>query len=131
MPHTKKQHVLHSNLGRRGQRDIILSVYLLTLRSYMGIVQIDMFLYVRIDVWEKMTKKAKTVPATGRRREHGLGRYLQGREGEQGEARSAISAPRGRPHLALGRLRLKPWPKSDFSIFETTWVTYLYIYIYY
>ena len=43
----------------------------------MGIVQIDMFLYVRIDVWEKMTKKEKTVPATGRRREHGLGRYLQ------------------------------------------------------
>ena len=50
--------------------------------SYIAFYQINMFLYVRIDVWEKMTnKKTKTAPAAGRRREHGLGRFLQGREG--------------------------------------------------
>ena len=41
----------------------------------------DMFLYVRIDVYKKMTKKTKKAPAAGRRRVHGLGRYLKGREG--------------------------------------------------
>ena len=40
---------------------------------------IDMHLYVRIDVWEKLTKKQKQ--HLSRRHEHGLGRYLQGREG--------------------------------------------------
>ena len=56
--------------------------------------------------------------------------YLKGGRGEQGEARPAISAPSGRPHLDLGRLRLKTWSKSDFSIAETTYPTYLYIYLY-
>ena len=81
-------------------------------------------IYVRIDVWKKNDKKTKTAPAAWRRREHG-------REGEQGEARPAMSAPRGGPHLDLGRLRLKTWSKSDFSLAETTWPTYLYIYLLY
>ena len=38
---------------------------------------------------------------------------------------------RGGPHLDLGRLRLKTWSKSDFSLAETTWPTYLYIYLLY
>ena len=50
--------------------------------------------------------------------------------GEQDEARPAISAPRGGPHLDLGRLRLKTWSNSDFSIAETTWPIYIYTYIY-
>ena len=49
--------------------------------------------------------------------------------GEQGAARPAISAPRGEPHIDLGRLRLKTLSKSDFWIAET-WPTYLYIYLY-
>ena len=77
----------------------------------------------------KNGEKTKKAPVVGRRREHGLGRYLQGRRGEHGEARPAISALRGGPHLDLGRSRLKTWPKSDFSIAETTGWTYLYIYL--
>ena len=42
----------------------------------------------------------------------------------------AMSAPRGGPHLDLGRLRVKTWSKSDFPIAETTWPTYLYIHLY-
>ena len=45
--------------------------------------------------------------------------------GEQGEARPATSTPRGRPHLDLGRVRLKTWSKSDFSIAGTTWGTFI------
>ena len=54
------------------------ATYLFTYSSaYMIFYQIDMYLYVRIDVWEKMTKKrTEHPPAAGRRREHGLGRYL-------------------------------------------------------
>ena len=43
----------------------------------------------------------------------------------QGETRRANTTPNGRPHLELGRLRLKTWSKSDFSIAETTWPTHL------
>ena len=46
---------------------------------------------------------------------------------EQGEARRANTTPNGGPHLERGRLRLKTWSKSDFSIAETTWQTYLHI----
>ena len=49
---------------------------------------------------------------------------------EQGEARRANTTLNGGPHLELGRLRLKTWSKSDFSIAETTWTTYLYIYLF-
>ena len=81
--------------------------------------------------FEKNIKETKTAPAAARRREHGLGRYVQGREGRaRGEARPEISAPRGGHHLDLGRLRLNTWSKSDFSIAETTWPTYLYISLY-
>ena len=41
-----------------------------------------MFLYLRMDVWARMTKKIKKkVPAAGRRREYGLGRILAGSGG--------------------------------------------------
>ena len=43
------------------------------------------------------------------------------------EARRANPTPNGGPHLEIERLRVKTWPKSDFSIAETTWPTYLYI----
>ena len=49
---------------------------------------------------------------------------------EQGEARRANTTPNGGPNLERGRLRLKTWSKSDFSIAETTWPTSLYTYIY-
>ena len=51
-------------------------------------------------------------------------------EPEQGVASRANTTPNGGPHLELGRLRLKTWSKSDFSIAETTWPTYRYIYFY-
>ena len=67
----------------------------------------------------------KTEPLAGRRRGHDRGHYVQGRGGgEQGELRPAISAPRGGPHLDLGRLRLKTWSKMDSSIAGTTWRTF-------
>ena len=84
----------------------------------------DMFLYLRIDVWKKMPKKRKKHPPQG---DDVSTVYLKGGRGEQGEARPAISAPRGRPHLDLGRLRLGTWSKYDFSIAETTWPPYLLV----
>ena len=48
---------------------------------------------------------------------------------EQGEAHRANTTPNGGPHLELGRLRLETCSKSDFSIAETTWPTYIYIYL--
>ena len=44
---------------------------------------------------------------------------------EQGEARRGNTTPNGGPQLERGRLRLKTWSKSDFSIAETTWPTHL------
>ena len=71
----------------------------------------------------------ENAPAATRRREHGLeADTCRFGKGEQGQARPAISALRGGPHLDLGRLRLKPWCLT-FFIAETTWPTYLYIYI--
>ena len=50
---------------------------------------------------------------------------------EQGEAHRANTRRNGGPHLELGHPRLKTWPKSDFSIAQTTWPTsYLYIHLY-
>ena len=86
-------------------------------------VKTDMDLYVRIDVWEKMTKRRNSTHRRETGCENGLGRYLQGREGRVSEARPAISAPRGGPHLDLGRVRLKTWSKSDSSIAGMTWPT--------
>ena len=53
---TEKHHVLDSNLRSQGHSDSSLSVRLLTLGSDIIIFQIDMFLYVRMDVSVKMTK---------------------------------------------------------------------------
>ena len=70
-----------------------------------------------------------TVNLTNKRKQHptpgddaSTAEAASGRVGrdEQGEERRAITAPNGGPHLELGRLRLKTWSKSDFSIAETT-----------
>ena len=53
-----------------------------------------------------------------------VGRY------EESEAHGAITTPTGAPHLELGRLRHKTLSKPDYPIAETTWPTYLYIYIF-
>ena len=45
---------------------------------------------------------------------------------EHGETRRANTTPNGGPHHEVGRLRLKPWSKSDFPIAEATCPTYLY-----
>ena len=84
-----------------------------------------------MDVWVKKTKKKrkKRPPQRDDASTVSAGICRVGR-GEQGEARSAISAPRGGPHLDLERLRLNTWSKFDFSIAETTWPTYLYVHIF-
>ena len=73
----------------------------------------------------KNGEKTKKAPVVGRRREHGLGRYLQGREGRARWSTSSNQRTRGGSHLDLDSLRLKTWSKSDFSIAEITGRTYL------
>ena len=85
-----------------------------------------MYLYVPIDAWD-ILQKTKTAPAAGTTAEAAPGRV--GRD-ERGEARRANSTPNGGPYLMLGRLRVKTWSKSGFSIAERTWPTYLYIVVY-
>lgn len=48
---------------------------------------------------------------------------------EQGEAHPANATPNVGPHLQLGCCRLKTRCESGFAIAETTWLTYLYIYL--
>ena len=88
-----------------------------------------MYLYVLIDAWDVLIKKRKQHPPPGD--DASTAEAAPGRVGrdEQGEARRANTTPNGGPHLELGRLRLKTWSKSDFSIAETTWPTYLYTYL--
>ena len=108
-------------MSAKGQRPICSPTY-----SYMIIFQVDMFLYVRMDVWVKMTQKKRKqhLPQGGDASTVSAGTCRVGK-GEQGEARPALSPPRGGPHLDLGRSRLKTCSKSDFSIAETTGPTYL------
>ena len=89
-----------------------------------------MYLYVRINTWDILTQKRKQQPSPGdyTSRDAAAPRRV-GRDG-QGEARRANTIPNGGPHVELGHLRLKTWFKSGFSIAETTWPTYLYIYLY-
>ena len=94
----------------------------------MTIYLIDVYLYVRIDVWKTLTKKRKQHPPQRDDASTVSAATCRVWGGEQGEARPAISAPKSGPHLDLGRLRLKTLPKSDFWIAET-WPTYLYIYL--
>ena len=76
---------------------------------------------------EILTEKRKQHPSLGD--DASTGGVAPGRVGrnEHGEARRANTTPNGGPHLELERLLLKTWSKSDFSIAETTWPTYLYI----
>ena len=53
-----------------------------------------------------------------------------GRVGRDEQVAARHTTPNGGPHLELERLRLKTWPKPEFSIAETTWPTYIYIYLY-
>ena len=91
----------------------------------MTIYRIDVYLYVRIDVWKKNDKKTKKHPQQGNDASTVSAVTCRVGRGDQGEARPAISAPRGEPHLDLRRSRLKTWSKSEFSIAEMTWPKYL------
>ena len=91
----------------------------------------DWSIYVRIDALDSLTKKRKQNPLPGD--DASTNEAAPGRVGRdlQGEARRANATPNGGPHLELWRLRLKTWSKSDFSIAEATWPTYLwYIFLY-
>ena len=68
-----------------------------------------MYLCVRLENRRILTKKNEN-----RTHQRVTTRILQGRD----EARLAKSRSRGRPHLDLGRLRLKTW--FDFSIAGTS-----------
>ena len=58
------------------------SIYVLTYGGFcMKNIKIDTYLYVRVDGWKVIDTETKKAPAEGRRREHGLGRRLQGQEG--------------------------------------------------
>ena len=98
----------------------------------VGLSYIDRDWYVSVRTNRRLDRltKTKTEPVAGRRREHDRGRPRQSRDG-QGEARRANITSKGGPHLELGRLPLKTWSNSDFSIAETTWPTYLCIYLIY
>ena len=87
-----------------------------------------MYLYVRIDTLGILTKKRKQYPPQGD--DASTLEATSGRFGtdEQGEVHRAKYTPNGGPLLELGRLRLT-WSKSDFTIAESTWSTYLYIYL--
>ena len=73
--------------------------------------------------------ETETAPAAGRRRGHGRGTTCRVGKGEQGQARPAISAPRGGALLDLACLRLNVWPKSGFSIAGTAWRTLSSMYL--
>ena len=97
--------------------------------SLHDLSQIDIRLYVRIHTWEILTRTRKQHPSQGD--DASTAGVAPGRVGrdEHGDARRANTAPNVGPHLELERLRLKTWSKSDFSIAETTWSTYLCIYL--
>ena len=69
-----------------------------------------------------LTKKQKLHPSPGD--DASTAEAAPGRDGrgEQGEARRASSTPNCGPHLELlvGRLRLKTYSKTEFSIAQTT-----------
>ena len=89
-----------------------------------------MYLFVPIESGYNFTKKTRTAPlAGGRPRAWPRPPPCRVGRDEQGEARRENTTPNGGPHLELGRLRLKTWSKSNFSIAETTGPTYLYIYL--
>ena len=97
-------------------------------------VQTDMDLFVRIETWGNRNsyfdQKPKTAPIPGRRREHGRGRPRQSRE------RRAKRGATSKQHTEWWTLprarafaRIKTWSKSDLTIAETTWPTYIYEYL--
>ena len=74
----------------------------------MTMYQVDMYLYVRINVWKNITKQRKKHPPQGDDASTVLAGTRRVERGELGEARPAISAPRGKPHLYLGGYGSKP-----------------------
>ena len=95
--------------------------------SLHEIPQIDINIFVRTHTWETLTKKRKHHPSY-----RDDASTAEAESGETSTVRNIEqTAPSGRPHLELiEHLRLKTWCKSDFSIAETTWPTYLYIHLY-
>ena len=84
-----------------------------------------MYLYVGTDCFDILKINQKQYSS---QRDHASTvEAAPGRVGrdKQGEARRANTTPNGGPLLELGYLRFITWPKSDFSIAETTWPTYL------
>ena len=61
----------------------------------------SIYLYARMDVWEKLTKKRKQHPPQGDDTSTVYAATCRVGRREQGEARPAISAPRGGLHLDL------------------------------
>ena len=92
--------------------------------------QIDRYLYVRIESWDILIKKRKQHPSQGDDAGTAEGATCNVGRGKQVEARPTISAQRGGPHLERGRIRLKTWSESDFSIARTAWRTLSYIFLY-
>ena len=120
---TKINLVLDLNLIRRDQRDGTLAVRLL---RFVQDNLSDWYVSIRTNrCLGKSDKKTKKAPAAGRRRVHGLGRYLQGREGrarwkhvQQSQRTKRWASSRSRAFTAQNLVHI--W-------FETTWPTYLYI----
>ena len=83
--------------------------------------QIDTYLYVRIESWDILIKKREQQPSQGDDASTVEGFTCGFGRGEQGEARPAISTPKGGPYLDLGSLRLKAESKSDFPNAGATW----------
>ena len=121
----KKNTILDSNHGHRGQRDSNLPATLL----YFLYINRDCYAPIRTNRrLRKLTKKRKQRPPPGDNASTAEAAICRVDRDEQGKARRASTTPNGRPHLDLGRLRLKTWSKADFSTAGTTWPTYLYIY---
>ena len=99
-----------------------------TIDPAMFLVYIDRDWYVPIRTngrLDTLTKTRKHNPLPGDDASTAEGAPDRVETHEQGEWRQANTTPNGEPHLQLRRLQLKPWPKSDISIAETTWPTYL------
>ena len=87
------------------------------------------YLYVRRGNLDSLTKNRKEHAPQGDDASTAEAAPSRVRRGELDEAHQANTTPNGGPHLELGHLRLKPWSKSDSSIAQTTWPTYLYMYL--
>ena len=89
----------------------------------------NMYLSVRIDNFDILAQTREEHPPqedAASTADAAPGRV--GRD-EQGRAHRANTTWSGRVYFELGRLRLKSWSKSDFSIADVPWPTNRYIHI--